>query len=1199
MILAKLASLIFPSILSIGQNILADSVSDGIKTLQFENNDNRIRQELIKKIDDFDYDSVDAFFSGEQLYSSSYLEDELTNAQLDALVEKYFSANIDHIPNKLVLEPLIRKAAKEAHDYLISKLSVGERILHKQLNDHDTKTLNEFAKIDSKLEQILKQSQTSVISGTEAKEFYRILQACFLSGNIEVISDFLNLFPADKIRSDSIFYLYALRLQVDFLINGRLSRETILEFLSYNPSEHVLNDLITFFFQFQYYDFLSEFIPYIDSQSLKDLISIALSNDLKEKIKMLLSVEYVIQPEYREHLAALWFAAHLECEIFEFNVAAQSFSLIFDKTQNVWADYYSTYTRIQNLIKQHESFILESDDLQNSVIQLLIKCSNYQGMFSLCNKTISKPLLTNLFLAASYLRRDNFVIFSNSFEESIKNEPFYKSADYRNQMQNNLKFDTSTFYDFCDETSNLDLFLFHIVLTYESLNYQEVYIELSKRREWLRANSVLKHIYIHSILALEGKRRAIDELSAFEGSYCDSVEYKVLAADILGSDSNNQIDTLLNEAYAQFTEPGIKMINLPTLLNLTRLMEQNNRNSDAIKLLSTYSSSSLPLMFEQLRLLMKTNAPKEECDILIDKLLEGGFEHPLIYQFRGSLKEKKLQGSGLSDFEKSFKLLPSIESAYHILVVRLLVSKSIDDKVLAFACKTENPQLSYVAAQVYQKLHSPDLESFYILKALLETNEAYDEKIYGYFFMLSVQHESEKKKKPTKVQENVVVTLKSIKDNTISKICFHSESMLIPINGSLFAGCSHTDCNDSLYLKMKYRQTKNTVLWHGEPHEIVNIEDRISHFAKFCVNRMIENKSVETISAGKPQELVDKISEFELERSKGVEQTLDQYSTSRTSLPLHAIAARFGKTDFDIIKHLLLSDKPFLSGIYDLDCSPPYILTLSTMYLLGLLGISSLPESCKSIFLVSFFTAKRIEAECEAVCKNAEFTTAVIWADANSGHFFNYDDDFRASIHSQIADIRSLLDSCIVLDELEPENYIDELAQINDDIGRDSYESISIAKTKSYSLICDDICIRRIANGFGVNSTNVIDVMVMLELDFTKVIEFTLKLLKMQFQFPITLTLLNYFALQYDLLQEAGDSTDSITKEITTLFDLVSENPIFWMNFLNQTWAFARQDTPRNMEITRIVFKYALVISAKVDHLELIPVLNDNTNNDE
>ena len=249
--------------------------------------------------------------------------------------------------------------------------------------------------------------------------------------------------------------------------------------------------------------------------------------------------------------------------------------------------------------------------------------------------------------------------------------------------------------------------------------------------------------------------------------------------------------------------------------------------------------------------------------------------------------------------------------------------------------------------------------------------------------------------------------------------------------------------------------------------------------------------------------------------------------------------------------------------------------------------------------MVSFFTAKRIEAECEAVCKNAEFTTAVIWADANSGHFFNYDDDFRASIHSQIADIRSLLDSCIVLDELEPENYIDELAQINDDIGRDSYESISIAKTKSYSLICDDICIRRIANGFGVNSTNVIDVMVMLELDFTKVIEFTLKLLKMQFQFPITLTLLNYFALQYDLLQEAGDSTDSITKEITTLFDLVSENPIFWMNFLNQTWAFARQDTPRNMEITRIVFKYALVISAKVDHLELIPVLNDNTNNDE
>lgn len=1186
-----LLSLVFTFISSILPNLASVFIEEKVKKSKLRKINSDLREYLLQRTSEYDFERLEDYLSSNG-YSTQYEDDVLSNEILDAAVSDFFAKNPDVFYNKESLTPILKSAIQYAHSELYKTLSSEHRFLYDQnKRDHEVlkQDFNNFRKLIQELQQ-----NPEKISVVTVRKLYNTALSSIKSGYINIANDLLGLLPEFNLTPESMPLYFALKIHIDYYLSAEINEIDLVRFANATPDDSTLQNVITFLFQICNYQMLKHLVPIVRNQNILDLIAIAISDNQPEAIRNRLTENLVVRPCYLEYEATFWYIANYQLNVLSYSSAEQHFQEISTKFPNVWADLLACQSRIQNYISQRVLIVYLNREVHDALEKELRNYLHFLFVYSGCNKSFVTAFWDVFLLAASTLKREIFLSLTKEYPSDLKAGSAFITANYENMLDNNVDLDISSFLSFCDATKNARLLLHYLAILADDQKHIEIIDTLKERSLFLKESIVIVDIYLHSIIKIEGLDEALGILNTLKEHYGEEFDFIVLEAAILDLRDDSRVDEVLRKAYDISLKPSYERMSLSAISKLAHLQYKHDRFEDAINLLDIYSKQSAPLLFEKLRMLMKRDESQDECSQIIEQLIHDGFSHPLVYQFRGILKEKKLVGSGLQDFEKAFRLEPSVQSAYSTLAIRIQVSKSSDDSVLDYACRSENPRLTCLAAQVYQKLHAPDLESFYILKALLELNNEYDPNIYGYFFMNSVQHESKSQIKPEKVQDNSVVTLGSLSGDISVSICFHSEAMLIPTRGSSFANCFHFNCTDNEYLKMKYKKVGDVITWQGLQYKITNIEDRKSYFSKHCINCMINNKDVLTINSSSPEELIDKMAKFEVERNQNIEQTLNDYYNSQFGLPLHTIGKRFGRTDFDVVRYLLFSDKPFMAGIYDLACNPPFILTLSSIYLLGFLGISNIPTTCNEVLLVTYFTVKKLEEECEEVCKSAEFTAGQLWADAESTHFLNYTDDIRASIHSHAADMKSLLDGCTIVEELNSEFYISELSPINENIGRDNYEAISYAKYKALALICDDLCIRRIANGFGVASTNIINVIILLDLGVEKVVEIVKTLLKLQYQFPITLILLNYLASEYDLLQEARESTRELSEQIAELFELVVDNQVCWRSFLNQTWMFARQDTPRNAEFTSLVFRFALAVSEKIDLLNQPSVLLDN-----
>jgi len=1191
MTMTGLLSLVFTFVSSLPPNLASAFIEEKLKKAKLRKINSDLRKYLLQRTSEYDFERLDDYLTSNG-YSTQYEDDVLPNDILDAAVSDFFAKNPDVFYNKVSLTPILKSAIQYAHSELYKTLGSEHRLLYKQSVSNQNELLHEFDDV-KKLISTLQESQKN-ISHAMVSKLYGTAISSIKSGYISIANDLLRLLPEFNLPSECMPLYLALKIQVDYFLTARISEDNLKRYVNTSTDESTLIDTITFLFQTNNYQMLKILVPSVRNQNILNLIDIANSDNQPEEIRDRLTENLVVRPCYLEFEATFWYIANYQKNTMRFSAAESHFLEISTKFPNIWADLYACQSRIQNVILQHVLIVQLNKEVQDALEKEMRKYLHFLFVFSGCEKSFETTYWEIFLLAASSFEREHFLSLMKECPANIKESNAFVAANYDNMLDNSVVFDISSFLDFCDAIKDSRLLLHYLAIQYDSKNYDKIIEALKGREFFLRTNITILDIYIQSVIEQGRVEEALETLYSLKEHYKQAFDYLILEANVLAIKNDMKAEYVLNKAYEFALNPGCEQMSISGISKLTSLLCEHDRFEDAISLLDIYSKQSAPLLFEKLRLLMKKDIVEEDCSMLVEQLISDGFFHPLVYQYRGMIKEKKLEGSGLPDFEKAFSIKPSIQTAYSILAARIVVSKCINDLVLDYACKAESPILTCLAAQVFQKLHSPDLESFYLLKALLETNETYDNRIYGYYFMNSVQHEQKEQTKPIKVQENIVVTLESLYEGLQISICFHGESMLIPAKGSKFANCHHVSCSDYEYLKMKYKKIDDIVSWRGDKYKIIGIEDRTTFFSKHCINNLIINNDVLTLESRSSKELLAKVNALEIARNQDIEQTIKDSLESQFGLPLHTIGMRFGRTDFDVVRHLLFSDKPFMSGINDLICTPPFVLTLSSIYVLGFLGISSIPSTYKDTFLVSHFTYKKLEEECEEVCKSADFTAGLIWSDAETGHFLHYTDEIRASVHSQAADMRSLIDSCTILEELNPELYVPDISPINQNIGRNNYEALSLAKDKGLSMICDDLCIRRIANGFGVNSANAIDVIVLLGLGYSKVIEIASTLLRIQYQFPITLTLLNYLSSQFDLLKETGESTDEISRQVKMLFEIATDNQIFWMNFLNQIWMFARQDILRNLEFSSLVFRFALVVSAKVDHLNQSTVLADN-----
>lgn len=1180
--LQSIASLIS----SVPVNLLSDILGDKIKKSQLKKFDEKLRGYVKEQVQDFDYDKIDEYISSGG-YFASPKDDILATRELDSIVAAFYEKNPSLISNKQSITPIIRNAIQYAHTEMFSHLSIGEKVLYRQ-NKDSTSELREGLKEDfHEIKELIKantsRDSAQKIDISLVARLYKIIRENIKHGHIRTANGMLDLLPELSLSSEGMSYYLTLKLQIDYFLSAEISKSDLARYLNIKPNETLAQDLVSFLFQVQEYQHLSCMLQLVQDQNLRDLIDIATSSDINTAIRNKLVDGVNVKPRFLEYEATYWFVGHYEMSIYRFSAAEDFFSQLWSKFENIWASYNQSCSRISNSLHQSGVIVHLNSESNEFLKQKLTDLASFSSSFSDCSTKIVRGFSGFFLNAASHLRRSDFLALTERVPSSIRNEDVFKSADFENQFDNAMKIEPIPFWLYCDRTNDEKLVYQYLARACDAMDYPEVKAQLQTRQAFVRSNPLIAELFLSSIFHIDGTTETLSLLESLAPYYVNEVEYLILRAIVLDLCDEKSIEDILNDAFRKSTEIEASHLSTVLVMKLAKLLEKYNCAEDAIYLLKMYSAQSDPLLFELLGLLIKSSDAVAECEEIIEKLLTHGFEHPLVYYYRGVIKDNKLVGSGLIDFEKSFAITRSIQSAYSSLASRILSGKAKNDEILKYASHSENAELLAVAAQTYQKLRLPDQQYHCILKSLLCSEGGYNKKIFGYFFMCSINREKNDVEHIDSISENTVVSLYSENNSSELVVCLHQEPDVVPSSSPEFAGCFHTNSLDTDFLRLQYHKVGDNVIWRSNPYKVVKIENRDAFLARYCMQKMMEQNDVQTLSSDSAEGLMKQLNDFEILRNDEIEKALKQYESADPGLPISLLARYTGKTVMETIGHLINSNLPFLAGIdYGLS-RPPYIVSATSINVLGLLDVSNdISDNC-DIALVTYHTRKLILDEGDMITDQLSKTKGVFWSENGNPRFYEYTDEVKAQINCNVANVVDFLSHLSYLDELKAEEYASEILEIKEAIGIADFEAISCAKSKGIVLISDDQLIRALAHYYGVKTSTSIQLLVHLNLGYKKTIDCITKLLKAHYVFPLTRPLLEYLSDQFTGMIDNEDELEKISIETTSMLKMAVDDDFFGQNIIDHFFKFLSE----NRQVNETLKFFLLHSIASVKYKEL------------
>jgi hypothetical protein len=1185
-LLADLGSLI----LAIPQNIVSDIVGAKIEEAQLAEFDRKLREYLREHVQEYDYDQIDSYFSAEGLYAtpkSGILSEEV----LASFVNDFFSKHTDLISNILSITPIIRSAIQYAHTEMYKHLSIGEKALYQQSNAHHESLSTSIAEAKALFASGFNKNADKTIELSAVSRLYETAIESIKAGRIEAANDLLSLLPEFNLSPDGMSYYLSLKLEIDFFISSSFSNADLLRFIKTHPSQLLLHNLVSFLFQVQEHEYLTVLLPSITDQNIRDLIEIATSDHIHDSVRNRLVNGTVIYPRFLDYEATYWFIGHYEMSIYRFSVAEDFFSQLWAKFENIWASYNRACSAISNILFQSGVIVHLNSESYECLKRKLSDLANYSSSFSYCSTKMVRNFWGFFLNAASHLRRIDFLALAEQVPISIKSDDVFSSADFQNQLGNAVIIEPLPFWLYCDRTNDEKLVYQYLASAFDAMDYSEVKAQLQSRQAFVRSNPLIAELFLSSIYFIDGTAEALSLLENLAPFYVNAAEYLILCAIVLNLCNEKSVEDILTEAFKKTTELDVSDLSTALVIKLARLLEKYTRTEDAIYLLKMYSAQSDPLLFELLSLLIKSSDAIAECAEIIEKLLAHGFEHPLVYYYRGIINDNKLGGSGLIDFEKSFGITRSIQSAYSSLASRILSGKAKNDEILKYATHSENAELLAIAAQTYQKLRLPDQQYHCVLKSLLRSEDGYNKKIFGYFFMCSIDREKSNVERIDSISENTVVYLFSENNSSELVVCLHQESDIVPSSSPEFAGCFHTNSLDTDFLRLQYHKVGDNVIWRSNPYKVVKIENRDAFLARYCIRKMMEQKDVQTLSSDSAEGLMKQLNDFEILRNDEIEKALKQYESADPGLPISLLARNTGKTIMETIGHLINSNLPFLAGLdYGLS-GPPYIVSATSIYVLGLLDVSNATSGNCDIALVTHHTRKLILDECDMITGQLSKTKGVFWSENGNPRFHAYTDEVKAQINNNVANVIDLLSRLSSLEELKVEEYASEILEIKEAIGNADFEAISCAKSKEMVLIADDQLIRALAHYAGVTTSTSIQLLVRLNLGYNKTIDCITKLLKAHYVFPLTRPLLEYLSDQFSSMIDREDELEKISIETTSMLKMAVDDDFYSQNIIDHFLTFLSEN--RQVNETLKFFLLHSITSVKNKELQQMPQIEE------
>lgn len=1099
------ATFLLESAASLGIDKGAQSLTDHLSNKALLNADENVRDYLMSHLADFDYEKIDSFLARNGIYAhdQATMNWSIMSAQTENIINDFYTAHPILRYEAKNLTPILKQAIEGAYQAVISQLGTDARILYQQAVQHRTQNTNEHKQIQDQIKDISAQlaQLTRKLPYSEVIRVYNILFSSIRSGSFDSIDTLITLME-NQVEDRDRCYCTALRIYLSILIGPPKDTETLCaQFVRENPSQSLIFEVVTFFFQFDARETLKIIHPVILEPILAAIVLDWVSGSLSNAIKHLTNSSGALKEEYAATEYALWLYAKHTQTVGNKISALKTYTEIEHLYPTIWAKWSLTEIKAQLLLT--DSLTNTTVDLQKAK-QQVAHIFSFSGFFAPLQETLCFHFIDTLLNCASILPIDEFDTYYEKLPLRMKTWSRTRGHWYAAHLLKNDNINSDELRSFCDETGDKILWINYL---YRRVTDSPEYVIrcIEEDIDILQNEFAAFVAYYEALSAVKGEEAAYNTITQISVPETEIFSYNVFLAECginLGKENAN---VYLQRAVDESLSPSgdIPIVHLRALIIL---LVHSKRWEDAAHILSQYQDKDPSLMMLRLKVLIEHDDQFETCTDLI-RSLEPFYENSSYLAYcKGMVAEHELSGSGMEFFEDAFHVSPCPQYAHNVLTSRINRKIFIEDEILSYAAGHDNVDLLHICGITYARYGRHRQSYTFFLQALINCGERYHESLYSVFTgqqLGTPEHDTS----PEIVEPGECCILRHNESGQLKKIWVHDDTIKIPVHGSSFAGYDHISPNTQIAFLLLGQSLGDTVTFSDGEYEVVAINYGDVIATQYCMKLLLDHGVFKQICVDKNDlsSFFAELQKTDASRSEHIQDVLDKYRACDPGLTLQLFAKAVSKPYYKAMYALTYDPNiPFWAGTDGYIIDRACILTPSVIAVLSSLEIH--PPAIKDNDIKVYVpNALKSELGLQSQEHRSDRTAAVLGF-AQDGHPYMIENtaESKRSANLFFGYLNEWASWAITLPPVSPQEYPSNIKGIADAIGIPDIEAMVAAQKLDCLICCDDLMLRRYMSYVGNSTATTVDILLYLKYPYETVLDAVGKLLERKYIYPIT-----------------------------------------------------------------------------------------------
>lgn len=1104
-----------------------------------QNADEGVREYLSAHIAEYDYEKIDAYLAetGQYAYDQAKENAAVLEAYTASVITSFYNAHPELKVHSAILTHKLEIAVRRIYKSIVDQLSLQHRILYHQQMAHASESRRNQEEIKEQLHQVLRQLNTrqKTLSINDAAEIYYLIVGAIDQGFLPLADSVLAL-AAKSVGEDTQFYCTACHIRLNhFMHEPEAVAYACHQFVSDKPSPAVVLDTAAFLLQVENYKCLALLLDCIHDPVFVKVAKAAMSKEFKEIYPLLFLEEGIIKDEYRELEYALWVAGNTALNMGHLAVAYQIYTEIESKHPSVWVRWCICHTSAK---MTYSRFVLGGNNpsLANeaSFRRAIEELAHFQSLFSVMNTTMLETYVDMFLAYVSLLPLDDFYGYWERLPVPMKELPIARKQWYTAQVVNWREVDRDELRQFCQSENYPHAWILYLYFS----AHEESRIVLE---EFQKDPSLLKNgyfaiaAYAYALVSTQGPEAASYTIEQLELPANLWLSRSILLAQIAASEELETKIDRINNAIAEVSSHREQIL-IHDLHMLADLCVKNGLWKDAGTLLEEYQNTDPSLKLLRLHILMPHEEMSDSCREILPDLQRNYPNDAHLLYCEGILYEREVRGAGNEQFERAFQMEPSLQHAHGVLASRLSRHILKDDEVLSYASQQSNEGLQYLCGLIYLQRGDRPRADKHLLQGLLLCNDTYNEDLFNTYVSLHLGNSSNGELREIIKQETCVVLTDD--DGQKQRIWIHSDHIQIPINGSSFAGYTHISASTPKAMMLLGKRQGDRVTFSGHEYCITSINLEAIVGMRYCMDQLIAHGRFHAISV--PENditgFLGQMKALTQNHDDSVARALKTYQNQDSDLTLYLLIKCIGKPYCETVRSLCLDTSIlFLAGCDGDALSGGCVLTLSTLSVLAALNIHPPQTLIEDVeFYITPMTKSEIELQVRA--HQSDDVSGVMGFDPDgTPYFIDYTDDIKTSMNAFYACLLEWSNFASLSREIPPAEYPAELRSVADGIGVPDIEAITFAKQEEYTVLSEDLILRRYLHWMKIKNSTAVGAMISIGSPAHIVLRNVEILTDSNYCSPVTIEFLRWLSNQFFLTKNEKELEAITVPTISTI----------------------------------------------------------------